>query len=343
MRSLIRLFFILIVLFNTCAYADEALVHRKNVQSFIDKMVRQHHFDRTQLVAIMRAARFQPQIIESMERPYEKKTWDVYRDLFLTPQRVQAGIDFWQANQEALERAQKQYNVSADMIVAIIGVETLYGKHQGTYRVLDALTTLAFDYPKRSPYFTRELEEYLLLCREHGVPATQYTGSYAGAMGKPQFMPSSYRSYAVDYTGSGRPDLMNADQDAIGSVANYFHRYGWRANEGVAQPVNVRGWRYKKLTINSRAPDYTYKHLLQAGVKPVSTVLNPPEKAGLIALTTAKGEEYWLAYPNFYVITHYNTSPQYALVVYLFAQQLREQRASMQKAMSLLPQDDVAG
>lgn len=343
MRSLIRLFFILFVLFNTCTYADEALVHRKNVQAFIDKMVKQHHFDKKQLVAIMRAAKFQPQIIESMERPYEKKTWDVYKDLFLTPQRVQAGIDFWQANEQALERAQKEYNVSADMIVAIIGVETLYGKHQGTYRVLDALTTLAFDYPKRSPYFTRELEEYLLLCREHGVPATQYTGSYAGAMGKPQFMPSSYRSYAVNYTGNGRPDLMNADQDAIGSVANYFHRYGWRANEGVAQPVNVRGWRYKKLTRNSRAPDYTYKHLLQAGVKPVSAVLSPPDKAGLIELTTAKGEEYWLAYPNFYVITHYNTSPQYALVVYLFAQQLREQRASMQKAMSLLPQEDVVG
>ena len=343
MRSLIRLFFIFLVLFNTYTYADEALVQRKNVQAFINKMVKQHHFDRKQLLAILRAAEFQPKIIESMERPYEKKTWDVYKDLFLTPQRVQAGIDFWQANQSALERAQKEYNVPADMIVAIIGVETLYGKHQGTYRVLDALTTLAFDYPKRSPYFTRELEEYLLLCREHGVPATQYMGSYAGAMGKPQFMPSSYRSYAVNYTGSGRPDLMNADQDAIGSVANYFHRYGWRANEGVALPANVRGWRYKKLMINTRAPDYTYKHLLKAGVKPVSTVKNPPEKAGLIELTTTKGEEYWLAYPNFYVITRYNTSPQYALVVYLFAQQLREQRASMQKAMSLLSQEGAAG
>ncbi len=344
MRLLVKVASVLLVLFNTCStYADEALVHRKNVQVFINKMVKQHHFDRKQLVSIMRAAKFQPQIIESMERPYEKKTWDVYRDLFLTPQRVQAGIDFWQTNQKALERAQKEYNVPADMIVAIIGVETLYGKHQGTYRVLDALTTLAFDYPKRSPYFTRELEEYLLLCREHGVSVTQYTGSYAGAMGKPQFMPSSYRSYAVNYTGKGKPDLMKEDQDAIGSVANYFHRYGWRANEGIAQPVNVRGWRYKKLTVNSKAADYTYKQLLRSGVKPVSTVLHPPAKAGLIELTTAKGEEYWLAYPNFYVITHYNTSPQYALVVYLFAQQLREQWASMQKAISLLPQENIEG
>jgi membrane-bound lytic murein transglycosylase B len=339
MRSFIKLFIVLSMVFNTCGlYAEEALVHRKDVNAFMDKMVKQHHFDRKQLASTLKAAEFQPQIIESMERPYEKKTWDVYRDLFLTPQRVQAGIDFWQANQEILEKAQKKYNVPADIIVAIIGVETLYGKHQGNYRVLDALTTLAFHYPKRSPYFTRELEEFLLLCREHGVPATQYTGSYAGAMGKPQFMPSSYRVYAVNYaSGNNRPDLMNHDPDAIVSVANYFHHYGWKMNQEVAQPVNVTGWRYKKIATNTRTPDYAYKKLLWAGIKPVSSVSKPPAKAGLIELITPKGQEYWLAYPNFYVITRYNTSPQYALVVYLFAQQLRNQWVSMKKGISGFP------
>ncbi len=329
MRSFGTLFFALLLLFNACCtYADEALVQRKDVQHFIDKMVRQDHFDRRQLIAIMKEAKFQSQIIESMDKPYEKKTWDVYKDLFLTPQRVQAGLNFWRMNEKTLERAQREFGVPAHIIVAIIGVETLYGQHQGNYRVLDALTTLAFNYPKRAEFFTKELGEYLLLCREQGVPANQYMGSYAGAMGKPQFMPSSYRFYAVDFTGNGKRDLMNDDRDVIGSVANYFHRHGWQMNRAVVQPANVSGSRYKKLTTNSKAADYAFKQLIAAGVKPISAVVDHPDKAGLIELTTQHGQDYWIAYPNFYVITHYNTSPQYALVVYLLSQQLNNQWAS---------------
>ncbi len=339
MCRLFRIFFVgLALLTPSLAFADAALLQQEDVQKFMNTMVKQHHFDRRQLVSILKAAEFQPQIIESMDKPFEKKTWDVYKALFLTPPRVQAGIEFWQANQKALERAEKEYGVPADMIVAIIGVETLYGKHQGNYRVLDALTTLAFHYPKRAPFFTKELGEFLLLCREHGVPATKYLGSYAGAMGKPQFMPSSYRFYAVDFTGNGKSDLMNDDTDAIGSVANYFHHHGWIMNADVVQPVNVSGGRYKKLTTNSKMPNYAFNQLLSAGIKPVSPVVHPPAKAGLIELTTPAGEEYWLAYPNFYVITHYNTSPQYAMVVYLFAQQLHNQWASLhQNIISLHP------
>lgn len=326
MRYFGTLFFSLCLLLNACfTYADQALVQRKDVQKFIDKMVRKDHFDKRQLVIIMRAARFQPQIIESMDKPYEKKTWDVYKAIFLTSQRVQEGIAFWRANQAALERAEREYGVPANIIVAIIGVETLYGKHQGNYRVLDALTTLAFYYPKRSDYFTKELAEFLLLCREQGVPADQYMGSYAGAMGKPQFMPSSYRFYAVDFTGHGKRDLMGNDHDVIGSVANYFHRHGWTKNQNIAQPVQVSGSHYKTLMTNSKSADYTYKRLIASGVKPLSVVASHPDRAGLIELTTQNGQEFWLAYPNFYVITRYNTSPQYALVVYLLSQQLKTQ------------------
>ena len=189
---------------------------------------------------------------------------------------------------------------------------------------MDALTTLAFNYPKRSEFFTKELGEYLLLCREQGVPANQYMGSYAGAMGKPQFMPSSYRFYAVDFTGNGKRDLMNDDRDVVGSVANYFHRHGWKMNRAVAQPVNLLGSRSKQLRTNSKTADYALKQLLADGVKPLSALLDRSDKAGLIELMTPKGQEYWLAYPNFYVITRYNTSPQYALVVYLFSQQLNQ-------------------
>lgn len=334
MRQLSRLGLALLVLLNiNVVHADTALTQRKDVQSFMNEMVSEHHFDRKQLTLVLNEAVFQPQIIESMERPYEKKTWDVYKDLFLTPQRVQAGLAFWQTNQKALEQAEKQFGVPANIIVAIIGVETLYGKNQGNYRVLDALTTLAFDYPKRSEFFTKELREYLLLCREHGVPATKYMGSYAGAMGKPQFMPSSYRFYAVNFAGKGNVDLMNEDRDVISSVANYFHQHGWKMNEPVAQPAVVRGSRYKHLRANSKFPDYRFSQLVSGGVRPSSSLTHHPYKAGLIELMTQQGEEYWIAYPDFYVITRYNSSPQYALVVYLLSQQLGSQWAAARQTV----------
>lgn len=337
MRQMIKISLILCMLFNfSFVYADANLLKRKPVQIFIRDMVQQYHFDKRQLIAILNAAQFQPQIIESMDRPYEKKTWDVYKNIFLTSERVQSGLAFWQANQQALQHAEQQFGVPADIIVAIIGVETLYGKHQGNYRVLDALTTLAFDYPKRSEFFTKELKEYLLLCREHGVPATKYLGSYAGAMGKPQFMPSSYRFYAVDSKGRGKPNLMNEDADVIQSVANYFKKHGWKNNDPVAQPAMVSGSAYKHLATNSKFPDYTFNHLVAAGIKPEIVEAMHPAQAGLIELMMQSGkEEYWLAYPNFYVITHYNTSPQYALVVYLLSQQLRQKWAAAHGMMDL--------
>ena len=330
-----RLFRIGLAVFAFCvaslAHSDAALIQRPAVQQFINTLVKEYHFNRQAVTATLREAQFQPQIIASMEKPYEKKSWDTYKDLFLTTERVQSGLAYWQANQAALIKAEKKFGVPAPIIVAIIGVETLYGKHQGNYRVLDALTTLAFDYPKRSEFFTKELREYLLLCREHGVPATKYMGSYAGAMGKPQFMPSSYRFYAVDFTGKGSRDLMNDDRDVIGSVANYFHKHGWLLNARVAEPAKVSGFRYKKLVTNSKFADYDVRRLFAFGVKPATFARHPSGKAGLIELSTQSGLEYWLAYPNFYVITHYNTSPQYALVVYLLATQLQNQRMALGK------------
>ena len=318
---------LIVLMYASFVYADAALLKRQDVQAFIKTMVDQHGFKRDELTNALREAQYQPKIIESMDRPYEKKTWDVYKSLFLTPERVQAGLNFWSENKATLARAEKVFGVPAPVIVAIIGVETLYGKHQGTYRVLDALTTLAFNYPKRAEFFTKELREYLLLCRDHHGSPTQYMGSYAGAMGKPQFMPSSYRFYAVDFSGNQRPNLMSNDEDVIGSVANYFHQHGWKMHEEVVQPAYVRGSRYKTLAMNSKFADYEYQRLLKAGVRPAKRDSNHPQKAGVIELMTNVGQEYWFAYPNFYVITRYNTSPQYALVVYLLSQQLYERRA----------------
>lgn len=332
-RSLAFLFTFFLLFFCLPGFASENLVQRKDVQMFIDQMVREHGFNRAELIKVMNDVRLQPQIIESMEKPFEKKNWDVYKQLFLTQERVQGGLSFWKANEVALRKAEQKFHVPAQIIVAIIGIETLYGKNQGNYRVIDALSTLAFNYPKRADFFNKELREYLLLCREHGVSPTAYYGSYAGAMGKPQFMPSSYRYYAADFTNNPKKDLMNDDSAVIASVANYFQKHGWNFNEGIAQPAQITGSGYKRINTAYKNASYQTQQLINAGVRPVTASFNVPQHAGLIELTTAEGQEYWLAYPNFYVITRYNSSPQYALAVYLLAQQLKNQwaEASMPK------------
>ncbi|KTD32270.1 membrane bound lytic murein transglycosylase [Legionella moravica] len=324
MRRLIWLGYTLLFLVSCTSYADTAFTQRQDVQNFINSMVKNHQFNRKQLTETMNQVVLQPQIIESMEKPYEKKTWDVYKGLFLTPQRVKGGLDFWAANKKDLDRAQKRYGVPPEIIIAILGVETLYGERQGDYRVLDALATLAFNYPKRSPFFTKELTEYLLLCREHKVPATHHKGSYAGAIGKPQFMPSSYRYYAVDFNNKGHRDLVTNNADAIGSIANYLHKHGWRLNGGIAQPAKISGWKYKRIQMNPKTANYNFAQLEAAGIKPVTASLHHPARAGVIELLTNEGKEYWLAYPNFFVITRYNSSPQYAMAVYLLSQQLKQ-------------------
>lgn len=325
---LVSVLFVVELITNT-SFANDALLRKQDVQEFINTMVKEEGFQRAQLTATLKMATFQPKIIESMEKPYEKKNWDVYSALFLTPERVEKGIEFWQNNQNTLQKAQKKFGVPASIIVAILGVETMYGERQGNYRVLDALTTLAFYYPKRAQFFKKELKEYLLLCREHDVPATTYFGSYAGAIGKPQFMPSSYRFYAIDFTGNGQRDLIHENKDVIASVANYFHKHGWKTNEHVAQPARVKGLAYQKINTNARTAAYDVARLKTAGITPLDAKGKYPKKAGLIELETENGPKFWLTYPNFYVITRYNTSPQYALVVYLLSQKLQHRWQSV--------------
>jgi membrane-bound lytic murein transglycosylase B len=311
--------------FANSVHADEALLKKKAAQAFVQDMVKKHGFKREDVELSLKESAYQPRIVDSMNRPYEKKDWDAYSAIFLTPERLKGGLAFWQANQETLAKAEARFGVPASVIVAILGVETKYGKMQGNYRVLDALSTLAFYYPKRAPYFTRELEEYLLLCREHKVPATTYVGSYAGAMGQPQFMPSNYRVYAVNAGEAGHPDLIHENNDVILSVANYFKRHGWHQGGEVVEPAVVEGKDFEALKTNGRKANYAYDYLVKLGVHPVKVLEHPPEKAGLIEVNLADHKQgYWVAYPNFYVITRYNTSPQYALVVHLLSEQLEQ-------------------
>jgi membrane-bound lytic murein transglycosylase B len=305
-------------------HADYSYMSSKDVQAFINNMVVNYNFDRKQLNSIFKEAKFEPNIIETMDRPYEKKNWDAYRSLFLTENRLEAGIAFWKDNKATLDEVEVKYGVPANIIVAIIGVETLYGQHQGKYRVIDSLATLAFNYPKRSEFFTKELREYLLLCKEQNVSPLKYYGSYAGAIGKPQFMPSSYRYYAVAYNGTNKADLINENKDVIFSIANYFVKNGWKRDINVAEPAKVFGGKYKKLATNTKIPGYSFADIISSGVIPKVKTSRHDGKAGVIELTTNNGNEYWIAYPNFYVITRYNTSPQYALVVHLLSEQLKE-------------------
>lgn len=309
-------------------YADSALLKHPDVQNFVKELVQSDHFDRAQLQAILTEASYQPHIIESMERPYEKKNWDVYRGLFLTQERLDKGLRFWQRNQKALAQVERDYGVPAEVIVAIVGIETFYGQRQGQYRVLDALTTLAFYYPPRAEYFKKELREFLLLCREQHISAMAYKGSYAGAIGVPQFMPSSYRSFAVGYQGRQYPNLISEDRDVIASVANYFKKHGWTTKQMVVEKALVANKALHEIAMNSKFPNYPFIQLLRAGVKPEASVMYHPHEAGLLALVTDAGPEYWLAYPNFFVITQYNSSPQYALAVHLLSQSLRQHFSS---------------
>lgn len=314
------------------SYAVIPLSSRPDVKLFIHGMVDQHGFQNQMLIKLFDQVQLQPKIIEAITRPYEKKTWDVYRQLFLTPDRIQGGVAFWKKNQAILKQAEEQYGVPASIIVSILGVETRYGERQGEYRVIDALSTLAFQYPPRAAFFKKELSEFLLLCREQHVSPTEYLGSYAGAMGKPQFMPSSYRYYATDFHGLPFKDLMHDDQAVIASIANYFKKHGWHSHDPVAQPAMfVKHPHHPVINTALKHATYPVKLLKKAGVTPTTSSFHEVFKAGLIQLDTNAGHEYWVAYPNFYVITRYNTSPQYALVVYLLAEQLKQAWAQASK------------
>ncbi|MFZ4703400.1 MAG: lytic murein transglycosylase B, partial [Candidatus Methylumidiphilus sp.] len=225
------------------------IADRADVQAFIWEMSRKHGFSSEALQRVFAGVNFNQAILTAMSKPYEAKPWYAYKKLFLTDARVAGGIDFKQRNAQALANAESKYGVSADIITAIIGVESSYGKRPGNYRVIDALSTLGFDYPKRGEFFRSELAQFLLLCRDEGIDPYQPIGSYAGAMGMPQFMPSSFRRLAADGDGDGRRDIWTNPADAIASVARYFAANGWQTGEPIAVSATVdEGVAYQGLT-----------------------------------------------------------------------------------------------
>ncbi len=314
---LISLFFLL--LSSHAAFA----ANLPGIPQFIDEMVERHHFKRADLERVFRRAEQRPEVIAAIEKPATLKPWAEYRANFVNPQRIKDGLSFWNKNEAFLQRAQRQFGVPAEYIVAIIGVETMYGKQTGRFRTLDALTTLAFDFPRRAPYFRAELEAFLLLSSEQDFNLLAINSSYAGALGIPQFMPSNYRKYALDYNDNGHVNILHEPADAIGSVANYFKHYGWRSGEPVALQVNVSD---DKLLGDLMAARPVMGWTSDAGVslQGEQKTLLPP--AWLLDLTLENGKEYWLAFENFDVIMRYNISSYYAMSVHQLAQAMRAAR-----------------
>lgn len=297
-------------------------VERSDVRNFIDTMVSRHEFDRGALEDTLRSAESQESILEAISRPAEKtKAWHEYRDIFITEKRIRAGAEFWREHHEALQRISEDTGVSREILVGIIGVETYFGRITGSYRVLDALATLAFDYPPRSRFFLGELEHFLLLVREEGIEATAATGSYAGAMGRPQFMPSSFRAYAVDSSDDGRRDIWENWQDVIGSVANYFVEHGWKRDQQVVVQASLSDTFSGDTSKNSLTPKETVNSLSRQGVL-FSTDLPGDYKSQLLTLEGPDGDEYWVGFHNFFVITRYNRSVMYALAVHQLGQEI---------------------
>ncbi len=305
-----------------------AYAKRSDVREFVREMVARHAFVESELAYLFARARREPAILAAIAPPKEAKarSWQLYRARFVTDGRIAEGAEFWRRNEAALKRAAQEHGVPEEIIVAIIGVETLYGRQTGTWRVIDALATLAFDYPPRAEFFRGELEQYLLFARERDIDVFSVKGSYAGAIGIPQFMPGSYRRFAVDFDGDGAADLRANETDAIGSVANFLAKHGWRRGERVLLPARVTG--------------DGYRPLLEAGIEP-ATALGELKRFGVetrtdLALETAvalvelespgAATEYRLGLRNFYVLTRYNRSALYASAVHDLAQELKSRR-----------------
>ncbi len=334
--SRVSVFFKILLLSGLLLGSLNTLAAQVSQEAFIDKMVSQHGFDRYQLMSLLEKAKVKKSILKLMyyppkkkrKRRYRGKPWYKYRRNFLSSQSINRGIDFWRQNASALERAQRTYGVPAEIIVAIIGVETRYGRIMGNFRVIDALKTLAFHYPRRADFFQEELEHYLLFTLEEGRDPLKQKGSYAGAMGLGQFMPSSYRRYAVDFDGDGERDIWTNTTDAIGSVANYFRSFGWKTGEPVIKATQVRPNAVESLLtqkFNTKSerfkPRYPLWQLKQKGALYHGD--EPNDMLGrLIDLRTEIGTAYWLGFQNYYVITRYNNSKHYAMAVYQLAQEI---------------------
>lgn len=306
--------------YSAVSYAD------KDRDSFALSLANEFNLDQSLTLAVLSKAAIDPRVIEAIKKPWEAKPWHQYAPIFLTEKRRIAGINFWQTNSAVLQQVEKETGVPAEIIVAILGIESFYGEYKGSYPVLNSLYTLASQYQRRSQFFKSELAQFIQLCEEQQFAVNEISGSYAGAIGWPQFIPSSYRHYAVDHDEDGVKDLIDSPEDTIASIANYLAKNGWQRGRPIAFPVELSGENAPPKIKRSLKYSDTWQKLQKAGV----TLTNPldiplDEKVKLFEFAQRQTKEYWLGLYNFYVITRYNHSPLYARVVFEFSQQLKQE------------------
>ena len=314
----------LVLILSTACQAGE----HPGAEEFAAKASSELQMDQEEVILLLQDARFKQSIVDAMSRPAEGKPWYDYRPIFITDKRIRGGVTFWRENEALINQAAEKYGVDPQIIVAIIGVETFYGGNTGSYRVLDALATLSFYYPDtgndRSDFFSRELMQFIMLGKEEGLPLRDVTGSYAGAMGMGQFMPSSYREYAVDLDGDGRRDLWSSMDDVIGSVANYLHRHGWEYGEPITYRAMVaEGADMELVSRRDFKVKKTVDELAAGGFQSTEPV-SGDILAAVARLEEEEGDSYWLTFKNFYVITRYNRSPLYAMAVFELSEAIRK-------------------
>jgi membrane-bound lytic murein transglycosylase B len=308
--------------------AQQPYTERDDVRVFMAEVATRNDIPIEEISTALALAQPIPKVIDYIKPPTQPgaRSWQRYRARFLDRTRINGGVQFWQQHRETLAAAEAKYGVPAQIIVAIIGVETIYGRNTGSFNTLSALATLAFDYPPRADLFRRELEALILLSREQGRAITDYKGSYAGALGLPQFLPSSERGFAVDFDGDGHVDLLTSPADAIGSVANFLVQHGWEKGGPIAErALLLDGANIAPLIDAGILPQFTKADFDRAGVRPVAR--NAPDAAAALIdlVTPGQPTEYWLGYQNFYVITRYNRSSFYAMSVADLAQAIRNE------------------
>ena len=306
-----------------------SVIYAEDIDSrdkFISYMEREHGFNSKDLILLFDKTIVSESILKAIQRPAEKKLlWHQYKKIFLKEKRINQGVEFWLKNEVKLKEAERIYGVPPEIITAILGVETNYGKNSGSYRVIDSLNTLAFHYPKRASFFLSELEQFLLLVREQNFIAEELKGSYAGAMGVPQFISSSYRNYAIDFDGDNVADIWGNPDDVIGSVANYFFQHGWVNKGNVITEAAIEGEEYKSILDEKLQLNIYGSDLKKYGIV-VNSDFDDVERLKLFEFKLADGSEYWLAHNNFYVITRYNHSKLYAMAVYQLALKIKERK-----------------
>src|SRR5882724_3049460 len=310
----------------TLAQAPAKLQFKPEVEEFIGQMVRQNQFEEAALRQVFTQLKAQEGVVKAIAAPATAKPWHEFRNIFVTPARISGGLEFWQQHAELLVRARDVYGVPEEIVVAIIGVESIYGRRLGSFRVIDALYTLGFEMTERATFFRGEMEQFLLLARENSLDPLGVKGSFAGAMGMPQFIPTSYRRFAVDFDGDGKINLWDSAADVIGSVANYLRHFGWVWGQPVTVPARITGTQFREVLEAGLKPQLTLQQMQTKGVEAIEE-LPPDFQAGLFALDAEQGQEYWLALNNFYVITRYNRSKNYAMAVYQLAKAIALERA----------------